>query len=44
VDVSKLRPVGSEGVIAHEVAVPPLDVGVTEVMVFPFVNVNELGV
>ena len=38
------RPAGSDGVTDHDVAVPPLVVGVTVVIVVPFVNVSELGV
>ena len=43
VEVSKERPVGKEGVMDQEVAVPPLAVGVTDVMATPFVRVHELG-
>ena len=39
----KERPDGSDGEIDHEVTVPPLDVGVTVVMVVPFVSVRVLG-
>ena len=38
------RPAGSDGVTDHDVAGPPLAVGVTVVIVVPFVNVSELGV
>ena len=41
--VEKESPDGSDGEIDHEVTVPPLDVGVTVVMVVPLVKVNELG-
>ena len=43
VDVLKVRPVGSAGVIDHEVTVPPLEVGVNIVMGEPLVSVSELG-
>ena len=36
-------PAGSEGETAHEVTVPPLEVGVTVVMAVPLVKVNEFG-
>ena len=39
----KVRPVGSAGVIDHEVTVPPLEVGVNIVMGEPLVSVSELG-
>ena len=39
----KESPDGSDGEIDHEVTVPPLDVGVTVVMVVPFVSVRVLG-
>ena len=41
--VEKESPDGSDGEIDHEVTVPPLDVGVTVVMVVPFVSVRVLG-
>ena len=45
VDVEKERPVGSEdGEIDHEVTAPPLEVGVTVVMVVSLVKLSELGV
>ena len=40
---SKDSPVGSDGRTDHDVIVPPLAVGVTVVIVVPFVKVNELG-
>ena len=43
VEVSKERPVGKDGVMDQEVAVPPLAVGVTDVIATPFVRVHELG-
>ena len=43
VDVSKVRPDGSEGVMVHEATAPPLDVGVTVVIATPFAKVSELG-
>jgi len=43
VEESKLRPAGTDGEIDHEVAVPPPVVGVTVVIVVPFVRVSELG-
>ena len=42
-DVLNARPVGRFGVIAQEVGVPPLYVGVTLPMVVPLVNTDELG-
>ena len=39
----KESPDGSDGEIDQEVTVPPLEVGVTVVMVVPFVSVSELG-
>ena len=45
VDVEKERPAGSEdGEIDHEVTAPPLEVGVTVVMVVSLVKLSELGV
>ena len=44
VEVSKERPNGKVPEIDHEVAAPPLDVGVTADMVTSFVNESELGV
>ena len=41
--VEKESPDGSDGEIDQEVTVPPLEVGVTVVMVVPFVSVSELG-
>ena len=43
VEESKERPDGSDGETDQEVTVPPLEVGVTVVMVVPFVSVSELG-
>ena len=43
VEVSKERPVGSDGEIDQDVTDPPLDVGVTVVIVVPLVNDSELG-
>ena len=43
VEVEKTRPVGSVGVIDHDVMVPPLAVGVTVVMATSLVSVKELG-
>ncbi len=43
VEVSKERPVGSDGEIDQEVTVPPLDDGVRVDMAEPLVNVSELG-
>tara|TARA_B100000965_G_C19204230_1_gene588733 strand:- start:235 stop:447 length:213 start_codon:yes stop_codon:yes gene_type:complete len=40
--VSNDKPAGSVGETAHEVTVPPLEVGVVVVMVVPFVRVNGL--
>tara|TARA_B100000035_G_scaffold171346_1_gene146155 strand:- start:1125 stop:1376 length:252 start_codon:yes stop_codon:yes gene_type:complete len=37
------RPAGSDGETVHNVGVPPLVVGMTVVIVVPFVNVSELG-
>ena len=43
VEVSKERPVGSDGEIDQDVTAPPLDVGVTVDIVVPLVNDSELG-
>ena len=43
VDVSKVRPDGSDGVMDHEETVPPLAVGVTVVIETPLARVSELG-
>ena len=43
VEESRDRPAGSDGETDHEVIVPPLEVGVTEVIAVPFVRVNEFG-
>jgi hypothetical protein len=40
VAVEKVSPAGRDGVIDHEVTVPPLADGVAVVMAVPFVNVN----
>ena len=40
---SKVRPLGSDGEIDHEVTGPPLAVGVVSKENSPFVKVNELG-
>ena len=42
--VLKDNPVGSDGEIDQEVTAPPLDDGVTVVIVVPLVRVKELGV
>jgi hypothetical protein len=42
VDVEKVRPAGSAGVIAQEVTVPPLAVGDAGVIADPFSKVNGL--
>ena len=42
VEVSKERPVGSDGEIDQLTTVPPLTDGVDEVMVVPLVRVNGL--
>tara|TARA_B100000003_G_scaffold186241_1_gene181016 strand:+ start:376 stop:552 length:177 start_codon:yes stop_codon:yes gene_type:complete len=44
VEVENESPDGSDGEIDHETTAPPLEVGVTVVMVVSFVNVSELGV
>lgn len=44
VEVSNERPVGRDGETDQEVTAPPLEVGVTAVIVVPFVSVNEFGV
>ena len=41
--VSKVRPVGSDGEIDHEVTEPPVLVAVAVVIAVPFVSVKELG-
>ena len=43
VDPSSESPTGREGETDHDVMVPPLTVGVTEVIAVPLVNVNEFG-
>ena len=43
VEESSERPDGSEGETDQEVTAPPLEVGVTVVMVVPLVSVSELG-
>lgn len=43
VEIEKERPVGTVGVIDHDVTVPPLEVGVAVVIAVPVVSVNELG-
>lgn len=43
VEVSKVRPAGSAGLIVHETTVPPPTVGVLVVMATFFVRVAELG-
>jgi len=40
VEVLKVRPLGSDGEIDHEVTVPPLALGVEVVMAESFVRVN----
>ena len=42
-EVSNERPAGSEGEIDQEVTVPPLAVGVTDVMAVPLVRVKLSG-
>ena len=42
VEVEKVSPAGRDGVIDHEVTVPPLADGVAVVMAIPFVSVNGL--
>jgi hypothetical protein len=44
VDCENESPEGNVGEMDHEVTAPPLEVGVTVVMVVSFVNVSELGV
>ena len=43
VDVSNDRPDGRSGEISHETTAPPLEVGVTAVMVKSLFSVRELG-
>ena len=43
VEVEKVRPVGSDGEIDHDVTVPPLDVGVAVTIAESLVNVRKLG-
>ena len=43
VEVEKVRPAGSVPEIDQDVTVPPLEVGVTVVMVVSFVNESVLG-
>ena len=43
VDVSNERPAGNAGDMDHEVTAPPVDVGVTLVIVEFFAIVNEFG-
>ena len=43
VEVSRTRPAGSDGETAQDTTGPPLEVGVTEVMLESFVRVNEFG-
>lgn len=43
VEVEKVRPVGSDGEIDHNVTVPPLDVGVAVTIAESLVNVRKLG-
>ena len=43
VDVSNDKPAGNAGEMDHEVTAPPLDVGVTLVIVEFFAIVNEFG-
>ena len=43
VDESIESPDGSDGETAHAVMVPPLAVGVTDVMAVPLVKLNEFG-
>lgn len=40
VDVENDKPAGSDGVIDHDVTVPPLEVGVSVVIAVPFVKLN----
>ena len=43
VEVLNDKPDGSDEEMDHDVAVPPVDVGVMVVMATPFVRVDELG-
>ena len=43
VEESMERPVGSDGDAAHDVTVPPLEVGVEVVIATPFVKVYDVG-
>ena len=43
VDESRDKPAGRDGDADQDVTVPPLTVGVTEVIAVPFVSVKELG-
>ena len=43
VEVEKVRPAGSVPEIDQDVTAPPLEVGVTVVMVVSFVNESVLG-
>ena len=43
VDESMLMPLGRGGETDQVVTIPPLEVGVTEVIAVPFVKVKELG-
>ena len=43
VEKSKLSPAGRPNVCVHAVTVPPLYVGVTEVIAVPLVKVKEFG-
>ena len=43
VEGSKERPDGTEGLMAHEVMVPPLTLGVLVVIAVPFVRVMFSG-
>ena len=43
VELENDSPAGSDGETDHDVGVPPLVVGVTVVIVVPFVNASELG-
>ena len=42
--MSKERPAGRDGETDQEVTVPPLEVGVTDVIAVPLVSVSEFGV
>jgi hypothetical protein len=43
VEVLRERPDGSDGETDQDVAVPPVEIGVMEVIATPLVKVDELG-